>query len=80
MLYWNTANSLLKTCLMALMSAKELKGFRLVGGTALSLYLGHRLSVDIDLFTDANYGSIDFDAIEEFLRRNFRHVDGEIWR
>lgn len=77
MLYWNTVNSLLKTSLMTLMSADELTDFRLVGGTALSLYLGHRLSVDIDLFTDANYGSIDFDAIEEFLRKNFRHVDGE---
>jgi len=33
--------------------------------------------LDIDLFTDANYGSIDFDAIEEFLRKNFEHVDGE---
>lgn len=27
--------------------------FRLVGGTSLSLQIGHRLSVDIDLFTDA---------------------------
>ncbi|MDB5141155.1 MAG: hypothetical protein JWR12_3071, partial [Mucilaginibacter sp.] len=77
MLYWNTVNNLLKTSLMGLMSAEELKDFRLVGGTALSLYLGHRLSVDIDLFTDANYGSIDFDTIEEFLRKNFGHVDGE---
>ena len=77
MLYWNTVNSLLKTSLMTLMSAEELIDFRLVGGTALSLYLGHRLSVDIDLFTDANYGSIDFDAIEKFLRKNFGHVDGE---
>ena len=30
----------------------ELSQFRLVGGTALSLILGHRRSVDIDLFTD----------------------------
>jgi hypothetical protein len=42
MLYWNTVNSLLKTSLMTLMSAEELTDFRLVGGTALSLYLGHR--------------------------------------
>jgi predicted nucleotidyltransferase component of viral defense system len=77
MLYWNTVNALLKQCLMTLMEAEELKDFRLVGGTALSLYLGHRMSVDIDLFTDANYGSIDFDAIERFLKKNFGHVDGE---
>ena len=30
----------------------ELSQFRLAGGTALSLILGHRRSVDIDLFTD----------------------------
>lgn len=29
----------------------ELDNFYLVGGTALSLYYGHRLSVDIDLFS-----------------------------
>ncbi|MCG9898690.1 MAG: nucleotidyl transferase AbiEii/AbiGii toxin family protein [Hydrotalea sp.] len=42
--------------------------FRLVGGTALSLYFGHRMSVDIDLFTDAPYGTIDFDKIESWLK------------
>src|SRR5580658_3176666 len=30
----------------------ELKQFRLVGGTALSLLFGHRRSIDLDLFTD----------------------------
>jgi hypothetical protein len=30
----------------------ELKDFRLVGGTALSLLYGHRKSIDLDLFTD----------------------------
>ncbi|HEY5327258.1 MAG TPA: nucleotidyl transferase AbiEii/AbiGii toxin family protein [Mucilaginibacter sp.] len=30
----------------------ELKQFRLVGGTALSLLFGHRKSIDLDLFTD----------------------------
>ncbi len=29
-----------------------LNDFRLVGGTALALYWGHRISIDIDLFTD----------------------------
>ena len=41
--------------------------FCLVGGTSLSLRLGHRKSVDIDLFTSATYGSIDFTSLEEFL-------------
>lgn len=46
-MYWNTVNELLKNSLLELMQAKELSEFRLVSGTALSLYLGHRLSVDI---------------------------------
>ena len=58
MLYWNTVNDLLKDCLIKLMQSTELNNFRLVGGTALSLHLGHRLSVDIDLFTDEEYGSV----------------------
>ncbi|WP_429377683.1 nucleotidyl transferase AbiEii/AbiGii toxin family protein [Mucilaginibacter sp. UYCu711] len=59
------------------MAAEELKDFRLVGGTALSLYLGHRISVDIDLFTDVKYGTIDFDAIETMLKKTFGYVAGE---
>jgi len=38
--------------LKELTALPELGNFRLVGGTALSLLLGHRKSIDIDLFTD----------------------------
>jgi hypothetical protein len=57
------------------MNAKEFKNFRLVGGTALSLQIGHRESIDIDLFNDAAYGTIDFEAIENYLNANFEYVD-----
>lgn len=40
-----------------LMSDPKLNDFYLVGGTALSLKLGHRLSIDIDLFTDKDFDS-----------------------
>lgn len=60
------------------MRVDVLADFRLVGGTALSLQLGHRESDDIDLFTDANYGSINFGLIEEYLIKNFPHVSGEM--
>ncbi|OFY60494.1 MAG: hypothetical protein A2V46_04685 [Bacteroidetes bacterium RBG_19FT_COMBO_42_7] len=43
--------------LRSLQGKEYLKGFYLTGGTALALYLGHRKSVDIDLFS--NFG---FDA------------------
>jgi len=33
----------------------EMNDFYLVGGTALALYYGHRLSVDIDLFSTTEF-------------------------
>lgn len=52
-----------------------LSNFRLVGGTALSLLKGHRISIDIDLFTDQPYGSTDFSAIETLVRQTFPLVE-----
>lgn len=74
MLHYNTVSPLLKNVLETLMAAEELSQFRLVGGTALSLYYGHRISVDIDLFTDADYGTIDFEIIDSFLRNTYPYV------
>lgn len=70
-MYYNTVNDLLKNTLITLMESSVFESFRLVGGTALSLQLGHRLSVDIDLFSDAPYGAIDFKAIDEFIEETF---------
>ena len=77
MYYWNTVNELLKDSLLLLMQKDEFASFRLVGGTALSLHLGHRMSIDIDLFTEEPYRSIDFKAIESCLRNNFPYVYGD---
>jgi hypothetical protein len=44
--------------------------FRLVGGTALSLQLGHRMSID-----DMPYGTIPFDDIDDFLLHSFEKLD-----
>ena len=74
-LFYKTVSPLLLSVLKTIMAAKEFDEFRLVGGTGLSLYRGHRESVDIDLFTDAVYGSINFDKIDSFLRSNYRYVD-----
>jgi len=73
-IHYNTVTPLLKSILYELMKAKELEKFRLVGGTSLSLQLGHRLSVDIDLFTDELYGSVDFKNIDAYLRTMFPYV------
>jgi hypothetical protein len=80
MLHYNTVSKELLSSLTTLIAAKPFADFRLVGGTALSLYYGHRVSVDIDLFTDASYGSIDFQSIDEFLRNNFSYVDPANWQ
>lgn len=37
--------------LIELMQKPYLQGFNLVGGTALSLQIGHRISIDLDMFT-----------------------------
>lgn len=74
-LYWNTVLPLLARCLRQIIDAEPFAPFRLVGGTALSLQLGHRHSDDIDLFTDAPYGSIDFDLLQAWLMEHFPYVD-----
>jgi len=75
MLYYDTVNELLKNSLLKLMKSNVFKDFRLVGGTALSLQIGHRKSIDIDLFSDLEYGTLDFDAIEKHLTESFKYVD-----
>jgi len=75
MLHWNTVSPLLKRTLETLMEADVFSAFRLVGGTSLSLQIGHRMSDDIDLFTDAPYDSIDFAAIDGYLKAGFPYVD-----
>jgi predicted nucleotidyltransferase component of viral defense system len=70
-MYWNTVSQLLKDILTDLMAEDLFSPFRLVGGTALSLQKGHRMSVDIDLFTDIEYGSIDFKEIRSFLENKY---------
>ena len=56
-----------------------LNNFRLVGGTSLSLQLGHRVSVDIDLFTDAEDGTMDYMGILKILTAEFDYVDHTGW-
>ncbi len=74
-MYYNTVNELLKDSLQILMASEAFEDFRLVGGTSLSLQLGHRMSIDIDLFTDTVYGSVDFQAIDNFIKSAFTYAD-----
>lgn len=51
MLYKETVTEQMWELLQKLMKDEKLKEFNLVGGTALSLLIGHRLSSDLDLFS-----------------------------
>ena len=73
-LFYNTVTPRLISSLRLLMESPLFEQFALVGGTALSLQRGHRISVDIDLFTDAPYSSIDFIDIESYLESMFPYV------
>ncbi|WPV00356.1 nucleotidyl transferase AbiEii/AbiGii toxin family protein [Mucilaginibacter sp. cycad4] len=68
MLYKETVEPSTLGLLTELMALPELKQFRLVGGTALSLLLGHRTSIDLDLFTDEPF---DSDLIANTLSENY---------
>ena len=52
MLYKNTVTDETYSLLKRMMALPALKEFALVGGTNLSLQLGHRLSIDLDFFSD----------------------------
>ena len=50
-LFWNTVAENMRLVLQDFMQSKIGTGFYLAGGTALSLQLGHRRSVDLDFFS-----------------------------
>lgn len=62
MLQYSTVDPTTLELLKELMAFPALSDFNLVGGTALSLQLGHRKSIDLDLF-----GSSEFDVDQLFM-------------
>ena len=73
-LHYNTVSELLLECLQKLMNNEAFNDFVLVGGTALSLQLGHRMSVDIDLFTALPYGSMNLEQLRKSLYNAFNYT------
>ncbi len=58
--------------LKQLMQIPELKDFSLVGGTALSLFYGHRKSVDLDLFSNVTFESpVIINTLQKEFKKNF---------
>ncbi len=54
--------------LRQLMEDPKLKNFSLAGGTALSLYLGHRKSIDLDLFQNTDFSTSE---ISQHMEKNY---------
>ncbi len=75
-LHYASVSKALIEILHKCMKAECLKDFVLVGGTALSLQRGHRVSIDIDLFTDMDYGTMPLNKIKDFFENNFKKVEG----
>ena len=74
-LHYETVKPYLKEILDMLMAEELFNPFRLVGGTNLSLRFGHRISEDIDLFTDVEYGSLNYRNFESYLRARFPYYE-----
>jgi len=74
-LYYHTLSERLLEYLQKLMANTAFDDFVLVGGTALSLQLGHRMSFDIDLFSTTAYGSMNLEVIKDALTATFPYID-----
>lgn len=69
MLHTQTVDPTTLGLLKSLQSRNYLNGFNLVGGTALALYLGHRTSVDIDLFSNFSF---DVAQLIELIQQDYQ--------
>lgn len=81
MLHLETVEPRTFALLKKIMSIRELKDFSLVGGTALSLVYGHRISVDLDICNDEKFKtqrlklyylvSLEILSITKYLKMHF---------
>ena len=74
MLHTETVEAGTLDLIKRLMADAELHDFFMVGGTALSLLIGHRISIDIDLFTEKDF---DASALRRYLEQYHRMTDAK---
>jgi hypothetical protein len=72
MLYKETVSQGTLELIQKLQADSYFKEFLLVGGTGLSLQIGHRISVDIDLFTTHSFD------VEDYLQRLEKYFGFEL--
>ena len=68
MLQKNTIHQNSLELLKKLQADNELNEFHLAGGTSLALQIGHRKSIDLDLFSQTNF---DVNYLLEYLEQNY---------
>lgn len=68
MLYKNAIEENTLELLIKLQADEELSDFQLAGGTSLALQVGHRKSIDLDLFTQNDF---DTNYLLEYLEQNY---------
>ena len=68
MLHTETVEGTTLGLLKSLLAESRISSFSLAGGTALSLYLGHRRSVDLDLFSPAPFDVVE---LKDFLEGKY---------
>ncbi len=72
MLYQNAVPPATLELLKAICSIKELESFSLGGGTSLALRMNHRLSVDLDFFTNVNFKT---DLVFQIITKKFASAE-----
>lgn len=72
MLYYSTVEPRTLDVLKNLIAIPELSNFYLVGGTALALRFGHRISVDLDLFSTVEF---DNEKIISSIEKHFGNFE-----
>ena len=75
MLYTEAVESRTMELLRKLMRDSRFSDFLLAGGTNLALRLGHRKSVDLDLFS---YQSFDAISLAEYLTQNYNFEKADV--
>ena len=74
MLHTETVEARTLDLIKRLMADAELQDFFMVGGTALSLLIGHRISIDIDLFTEKDFNA---GSLRLYLEQNHQMADAK---
>jgi hypothetical protein len=72
MLRTNTVETGTLDLIRKFMSDHKFNAFNLVGGTALALKIGHRISVDIDLFSTSAFNASE---LSDHLTANYNAED-----